>query len=73
MAGGCGRDLWKGKKRRAKRRRELGKRGKNRREKAKGKRELEQETINFLKSTDVLINFAVTVTLQSKTKAISNI
>ena len=42
-------------------------------EKAQGKRELEQETINFLKSTDVLINFAVTVTLQSKTKAISNI
>ena len=32
-------------------------------EKAKGKRELEQKTINFLKSTDVLINFAVTVTL----------
>jgi len=38
VAGGCGRDLWKGKKRRAKRRRELGKRGKNRREKGRGRR-----------------------------------
>lgn len=32
-------------------------------EKAEGKRELQQETINFLKSTDVLISFTVTVTV----------
>lgn len=37
-------------------------------EKAECKRELEQETMDFLKSTDVLINFTVTVTVRVKQK-----